>query len=449
MSVRILIVDDNEALVRGLTRTLRNHFQVEGAHSAEVALDVLDLHSFDLILMDLSMPGMSGIQLLQTIRDMGRTELVIMMSGSGSIESAVHALKLGASDFIEKPVRPEMLLVSIRNAMKKSTLDPAPERQVPSKPPTERMIGDSEAMQRIRRLIQRVAPTEGRVLITGQNGTGKELVASAIHEHSSRASGPFIKLNCSAIPADLIESELFGHEKGAFTGAYGRRKGRFELADGGTLFLDEVGDTPLTMQAKLLRVLQDGQFERIGGGTTLHVDVRVLAATNRELPQMVADGKFREDLYYRLNVFPIEMPPLTQRVGDVPALARHFAVVAGMRNRGEALQLSDGAVACLQEHDFPGNVRELQNIVMRLSILADGAEISESDVRLALPSIPRPPRAEPSSVVPPGVTAEELERQRIVAALQESGGRKARAADLLGMSRSTFWRKMKQHGLGS
>ena len=445
LTERILIVDDNEALVRGLSRTLSRHYEIRSALSAEEAMDIIADEEFDLFLLDLAMPGMSGLEFLEEARALKRTEAAVMMSGSGTIEAAVHAVKLGASDFIEKPVRPGRLLVCISNAIKaRNDTGEEPSGITRS---TSQMIGESPAIAHVRRLIAKVARTEGRVLITGENGTGKELVAQAIHDASRRAKGPFVKLNCSAVPKDLIESELFGHEKGSFTGAAARRIGRFEMAHEGTLFLDEVGDMPLAMQAKLLRVLQDGEFERIGGNSTLAVDTRVLAATNRDLPAMVGAGEFREDLYYRLNVFPIQTPPLRDRIDDIPLLAEHFAARAGDRNRGELVRLTQGALAALKEFSFPGNVRQLQNIIERLTILIEADEISEQDVRMTVPqdAPTRPPAADaaPSDLLRAGITGEDLERQRIVEALQQVGGRKTEAADLLGMSRSTLWRRMR------
>jgi DNA-binding NtrC family response regulator len=448
---RILIVDDNEALVRGLSRTLSRHYDVEGTLSAEEALTVLVDQQFDLMLIDLSMPGMNGLELLAKLRSLDRKETAVMMSGSGTIQAAVTAVKLGAADFIEKPVRPHRLLVCLDNALRHGPADDV-DLHTSDRKTSKAMIGTSPSIQHVRTLIAKVAPTEGRVLITGENGTGKELIATAIHAQSPRSGAPFIKLNCSAVPSDLIESELFGHERGAFTGASQRRIGRFELADGGTLFLDEVGDMPLAMQAKLLRVLQDGEFERVGGGVTIAVNVRVIAATNRDLPAMVDTGDFREDLYYRLNVFPIHTPTLRDRINDVPLLARHFAAASGDRNRGTPVQLTDGALRALQEQHYPGNIRQLQNIVERLTILIDAHEITEQDVRMSLPQS-RPPTASlppvPTDVLAAGITETDLERQRIVEALQGAGGRKTEAADLLGMSRSTLWRRMRALGLAA
>lgn len=450
MKSRILIVDDNEALVRGLSRMLGRHYDVTGVISGEDALEDLAKNSYDLLLTDLAMPSMDGLELLKQVRALGRTEAVVMMSGSGTIEAAVDAVKLGAADFLEKPVRRERLLQSIKTTLALGKLTAAHERLLAEQEPGDVMLGNSAALDRVRKLISKVAPTEGRVLITGENGTGKELVASSVHKLSRRCEKPFVKLNCSAVPNELIESELFGHKKGAFTGAVTDRKGRFELADGGTLFLDEVGDTPHSMQAKLLRVLQDGTFTPVGSASGKTVDVRVIAATNKDLQQMVDDGEFREDLYYRLNVFPIHMPPLRQRIDDVPLLAQHFADASARRNRNESIGFTDAALRALSEHDYPGNIRQLQNIVERLTILAEDAMISEEDVRTTLPQRRSRTDALPlqsQALLAAGITQTDLERQRLIEAMQKMGGRKAEAAKELGMSRSTLWRKLKQHGI--
>ena len=305
------------------------------------------------------------------------------MSGHGSIETVRTAFKLGAFDYLEKPITErDKLLVAVKNALALRSLreENAELRRAAGQLD---MVGSGPAMQRLFELIRRAAPSEGRVLVTGENGTGKELVARAIHESSRRKAGPFVKLNCAAVPAELIESELFGHERGAFTGAVAARRGKFELADGGTLFLDEVGDMPAAMQAKVLRVLQEGEFERVGGAHTLRVDVRVVAATNKDLAAEVQAGRFREDLYYRLNVVPVRAPPLRERREDIPELATRFLAEACERNGRRPMRLDRDALVALQAHDWPGNVRELRNLVERLAILCDGPIISAADVAAA------------------------------------------------------------------
>jgi len=453
MRSKILIVDDNQALLLGLQRLLTEHYDTTAATSGAEALERMQVEDFDLCLIDLAMPEMDGLELLRRARGTGKLKSAIMMSGSGTIESAVHAVKLGAADFIEKPVRPERLFLSIANALRFERLADAHERLLAEASFEDEMIGESQALETVRKLIRKVAPTEASVLIMGENGTGKELVAKAIHRQSRRSGKPYIKLNCGAIPKDLIESELFGHEKGAFTGANSRRAGRFELANGGTLLLDEIGDMPLQMQTKLLRVLQDGEFERVGGSETLNVDVRVLAATHRDLKSMVQRGDFREDLYYRLHVFPIPVPPLRERGGDLALIAAHCADRSGKRNRGEPVTFTEDGLEALRGHSFPGNIRQLLNLVEQLTILIEGNTITSADVRIALPT-PNPADTRvlgPASPVPLdsniGVTEETLERDRLIKAMDAAGGRKAAAAEILGVSRSTLWRKLRAHGI--
>ena len=459
MRSKILIVDDNHALLLGMQRLLAEFYDTTAVTTGADALNRMQTEDFDLCLIDLAMPEMDGLELLRLARGTGKLKAAIMMSGSGTIESAVHAVKLGATDFIEKPVHPERLFLSIANTLRFERLANAHVKLLAEAGYEDEMLGTSSALKKVRKLIGKVAPTEASVLIMGENGTGKELVAKAIHRQSRRSQKPYIKLNCGAIPKDLIESELFGHEKGAFTGANAQRAGRFELADGGTLLLDEIGDMPLQMQTKLLRVLQDGEFERVGGSQTLNVDVRVLAATNRDLKTMVKTGEFREDLYYRLHVFPIPVPPLRLRSGDVALIATTCARRAGMRNRGEPVVFTPEALLMLSGHPFPGNVRQLVNLVEQLTILIEGLTIQASDVTLVLPTptpadmrlaAPLKPLAEP--VVASGrsidnVTEESLEKERLVTAMQVANGKKGTAADILGMSRSTLWRKLRAHGI--
>ncbi len=455
MRSKILIIDDNQALLQGYQRLLKEHYHTTGVTSGAEALSLLQMEEFDLCLIDLAMPGMDGLEVLRLARGTGRVKAAIMMSGSGTIEAAVDAVKLGATDFLVKPVPPERLFLTIANTLRFERLADAHERLLAEATYEDEMIGESAALESVRKLIRKVAPTEATVLITGENGTGKELVAQSLHRQSRRAANTYIKLNCGAIPKDLIESELFGHEKGAFTGANSRRAGRFELADGGTLLLDEIGDMPLQMQTKLLRVLQDGEFERVGGSETLTVDVRVLAATNRDLKAMVQSGTFREDLYYRLHVFPIPVPALRDRVGDVALIAKHFAERSGQRNRGKPVTFTDDALQLLSDHTFPGNVRQLVNLVEQLTILIEGSAVTAADVALALPT-PTPAgmrlsgpevSIEPSNMT--SVTEESLERERLIKAMRTAGGRKAAAAELLGVSRSTLWRKLRQHGIAN
>jgi DNA-binding NtrC family response regulator len=393
------------------------------------------------------MPDLDGLAVLERARQTRPGLPVVIMSGHGSIDTVRSAFKLGAFDYLEKPITErEKLLASVRNALAFSHLaeENAALRRAAG---AGQMVGAGAALRRLQDLIRRAAPSEGRVLITGENGTGKELVARAIHDGSRRRDQPFVKLNCAAVPAELIESELFGHERGAFTGAAAARKGRFELADGGTLFLDEVGDMPPAMQAKVLRVLQEGEFERVGGHATLKCDVRVVAATNKDLAAEVAAGRFREDLYYRLNVVPIHVPPLRERKEDVPELAERFLAEATDRNGRRPMRFTRDALVALQGHDYPGNVRELRNLVERIAILSDGPEIGAGEVAAALPG-GRRARADRYR---PGASfkelSEEAEREILAAALEQHGDNMTETARALGLERSHLYKKLKALGV--
>jgi DNA-binding NtrC family response regulator len=386
------------------------------------------------------------LSVLQKARETRPDLPVVIMSGHGSLETVRSAFKLGAFDFLEKPITErEKLLVAVRNALALRSLR---EENAALRREAGRleMVGSGPAMKRLLDVIRRAAPSEGRVLVTGENGTGKELVARALHAGSRRKDGPFVKLNCAAVPAELIESELFGHERGAFTGAVAARRGRFEQADGGTLFLDEVGDMPPAMQAKVLRVLQEGEFERVGGQQTLRCDVRVVAATNKDLAAEVKAGRFREDLFYRLAVVPIHAPALRERREDVPELATRFLAEACERNGRRPMRLAREALLALQAHEWPGNVRELKNLVERLVILCDGPEIGAADVATVLPDARRP-RADR---LRPGASfhelVEEAEREIILSALDAHGDNVSDTARALGLERSHLYKKMR--GLG-
>src|SRR6266511_4009305 len=363
MPATVLVVDDERNIQLTLSRALSMEgYAVEVAGGGREALEKIAALPVDLVLMDVRMPDLDGLSVLEKARET-RPELpFVIMSGHGSIETVRSALAM-------RSLREE-------NAALRREEGPL------------EMVGGGPAMKKLFDVIRRTAPSEGRVFVTGENGTGKELVARALHEHSRRKAGPFVKLNCAAVPAELIESELFGHERGAFTGAIAARRGRFEQADGGTLFLDEVGDMPPAMQAKVLRVLQEGEFERVGGQQTLRCDVRVVAATNKDLVAEVKAGRFREDLYYRLNVVPINAPPLRERREDVPELATRFLAEACERNGRRPMRLAREALLALQAHEWPGNVRELKNLVERLAILSDGPEIGAGDVAAVLPDAP-------------------------------------------------------------
>jgi len=392
------------------------------------------------------MPEMDGIQVLEMLRQQRPDLPVIMMSGNATIEAAVQATRLGAVDFIEKPISTERILLTMDNALSLTRLrqeNDALRRQTGE---AGEMIGDSPAMKAIFATIDKTAPTMGRVLITGPNGTGKELVARAIHRQSRRAEGPFIKVNCAAIPSELIESELFGHEKGAFSGATTMRKGKFELAHSGTLLLDEIGDMSLKAQAKVLRALQEGEIERVGGARVIQVDVRVLAATNKDLAAEIQAGTFREDLYYRLNVVPVALPALREHREDIPALCRHFLSMACEANELPIEDVDDGAISLLMQHDWPGNIRELKNMMERLAILALGDTITAQDVQAALPTV----RAV-GGTYRGGVSLKEMlsstERELIIAALKAHEGQVARAASDLQVERSHLYKKMRALGI--
>ncbi|MBI2919688.1 MAG: sigma-54-dependent Fis family transcriptional regulator [Planctomycetes bacterium] len=455
---RILIVDDEEPIRKTVAQTLAGEkHESAGAATGREALEKLDGESFDLVLSDLKRPGMDGLELLAAIRDKGLDVPVVMMSGHGAVEDAVLATKRGALDFIQKPFDRDRLLLAVRNAVAHGKLA-ADNRALHTRVVGRtKMIGVSEAIKDVRALITRVAATDARVLILGENGSGKELVARMIHEASSRAERPFVDVNCAALPDTLIESELFGYEPGAFTGANKSVAGKFEQAKGGTLFLDEIGDMPLAAQAKVLRVLEERQVRRLGGQKTVQVDARVVAATNRDLPAMIAEAKFREDLYYRLNVFPIRVPPLRERKADVPVLARSFLAEFCSSNGLPARRLEEGSETRLAGHAWPGNVRELKNMVERLAILADRDQITEADVAKVMSG----PAGAPSAEKPAGGAVADLivtcrtyeafkeasERMFLEARLRANDGNVSKTAEELDMPRSNFYKKMEKYGL--
>ena len=448
MPAAILVVDDEKNIQLTLSRALSMEgYVVEAASGGREALEKIAALPVDVVVMDVRMPDLDGLAVLQKARETRPDLPVVIMSGHGSIETVRSAFKLGAFDYLEKPItEKDKLLVAVKNALALRSLreENAELRRAAGR---LEMVGSGPAMQRLFELVRRAAPSEGRVLVTGENGTGKELVARAIHESSRRKAGPFVKLNCAAVPAELIESELFGHERGAFTGAVAARRGKFELADGGTLFLDEVGDMPAAMQAKLLRVLQEGEFERVGGTHTLRVDVRVVAATNKDLAAEVQAGRFREDLYYRLNVVPIHAPPLRERREDVPELATHFLAEACERNGRRPMRLERDALAALQTHDLPGNVRELRNLVERLAILCDGPEITADDVTAALPGGRRPRTDRFRAGASFHDLVEEAEREIILGALDAHADNVSETARDLELERSHLYKKMRALGV--
>ena len=385
MSAKILIVDDEANTLASLSRAFRlaGHEAVVCDNAAR-ALELAQAQPFDLILSDVVMPKRDGLALLEDLKHGGVAAPVVMMSGQAHIEMAVRATRLGALDFLEKPLSTEKLLVTLDNAMKLTRLE-AENRDLRTRVGKHAMVWTGETMRRVIAQIERVATSETRVCIYGETGTGKELVARTLHEKSQRANGPFITLNCAAVPAELIESELFGHEKGSFTGAAQRHNGKFEQAHRGTLFLDEIGDMPIAMQAKLLRVLEEGEVERIGADKPTKVDVRVVVATHRNLEQLVESGGFRRDLYHRVVVFPLTLPPLRERCEDLSALVDHFARQVSAQNGWKPVPFSAAAIDALKEYSWPGNIRELRNVVERLLLLA-GVQVETGDVRMALPA---------------------------------------------------------------
>ncbi len=453
MRPRILVVDDEPGVRGALSGILRDEgYYVEAVESGEDCLDRLTRSAFDVVLLDVWLPGLDGLTTLARLRDRQTDAEVVMISGHGNIESAVRAIKLGAFDFIEKPLSLEKTTLVVRNALRQRRLE-AENRALRARVDRNlTMVGESYCMRQLREQVAMAAPTNGRVLIYGGNGTGKELVARTIHALSRRRAGPFVEVNCAAIPEELIESELFGHAKGAFTGAVSDRRGKFELADGGTIFLDEIGDMSLKTQAKVLRVLQEQVVEPVGGAAGVRVDVRVLAATNKDLPTEIRAGRFREDLYFRLNVIPIFVPPLRDRREDIPLLAEHF--MSGFaREYGRRVKTFDpAAIAQLQEYPWPGNVRELRNVIERLMIMVPGDTITPQDLAFLEGSLLYA-QAAPEGDAVPGETMTlhaaraRFEREFILRALAAQQGNISRTADALGVERSNLYRKMRALGI--
>src|SRR5687767_6569687 len=441
---RILIIDDEPAIRSTLADILGDEgHKTALCESGEEGIAHYARDEFDLILLDLWLPGIDGLSVLERLRN-ANAPPVIMISGHGSVDAAVKATRLGAYDFLEKPLSLERVLLTINHALSDRRLREQVRDLKRHLTLEELLIGESEPMQRLEQQIRSAAPSHSRVLITGENGSGKEIVARTLHRHSLRAEQPFIDVNCAAIPEELIESELFGHRKGAFTGAIDDRKGKFELADGGTLFLDEIGDMSLKTQAKVLRVLQEQTFQRVGGQQTIKVDVRVLAATNKDLEAEIGSGSFRSDLYYRLNVIPIEVPPLRARGNDVVLLAEHFLLRFAAETGRPRKRLSVAAASKLKAHDWPGNVRELRNVVERMAILVPHDTIEAEEVQLGAP------REVPGTIAP-GLTLkearDEFERQYILSRLKEFAGNVSRTADALGVERSNLYRKLHAYGI--
>lgn len=437
----VLVADDEKAIRETVQMTLEyEKFAVVFAEDGPGALARVAAGGVDLVLLDIKMPGMDGMRVLETLREQHPTLPVVMISGHGTIDTALEATRLGAYDFLQKPLDRDRLLIVVRNATELKRL----REQVETK---GRILGTTPVMKELLTLIERVAPTEARVLITGENGTGKELVAKALHRLSRRAAQPLIEVNCAAIPNELIESELFGHERGSFTGATSQRIGKFELADGGTIFLDEIGDMSLSAQAKVLRALEEGRIERVGGTKQIAVDVRVFAATNKDLPAAVRDGRFREDLYHRLNVIPIRVPALRERREDIPLLAAAFVEEVCTQNGMALKRFSDNALRALQGMDWGGNVRELRNTVERLVIMTPSPVINAVEMLQSRPSAP----VVDENLMAPGLTFQEF-KDRAEAAfirgqLELYDWNVSKTAEKLQIQRSHLYNKMRKYGL--
>jgi two-component system nitrogen regulation response regulator NtrX len=447
MKTTVLIVDDEAGVRSALSGVLRDEgYVVDAVDSGESCLDRVARGPYDVIVLDIWLPGMDGLATLARLRERRVDAPVVMISGHGNIESAVKAIKLGAFDFVEKPLSLEKTVLVIGNAVRQSRLE-AENRALRAHVDRRlTMVGESYVMAQLREQVAMAAPTNGRVLIYGENGTGKELVARTIHGLSRRRGGPFVEVNCAAIPEELIESELFGHIKGSFTGAVSDRRGKFELADGGTLFLDEIADMSLKTQAKVLRALQEQVVEPVGGASGVRVDVRVLAATNKDLTTEIRAQRFREDLYFRLNVIPIFVPPLRDRSDDVPRLAEHFMSELAQEYGRRRKVLDPAALATLQRYRWPGNVREMRNVLERLMIMVPGDTIGASDLSFLDGAAPVD-EITAGLALPLHEARERFERDYILRALAAQQGNISRTADALGVERSNLYRKMRAFGI--
>ncbi len=459
MKSQLLIIDDDANTLASLARA----FRLAG-HEATVcdnpmrALDIIKQEKFDLIFSDVMMPVKDGLQLLEEIRAAGITTPVVMMSGQAHIEMAVRATKLGALDFLEKPLSTDKLLLTLQNALQLERLKQE-NQQLRQQLGSGGLVYTGEKMRRLMTQVERVAASESRVCILGETGTGKELIAHTIHEKSNRRDGPYVTLNCAAVPAELIESELFGHEKGSFTGAASRHVGKFEQAHGGTLFLDEIGDMPLAMQAKLLRVLEQGEVERIGGDKPIKVNVRVVVATHRNLEELVKQGGFRQDLFHRIYVFPVALPPLRERPEDIPALVQHFSAMIARQNGWKEVSFSPEAMQALQKQQWPGNIRELRNVVERLLLFVEGDTVTAATVQTALPGQAAFTGGLTSGASTPNSTITDLgsgtlaervdqfERQVILDEIKRQNNHITNAAKALGLERSHLYKKCQQLGI--
>lgn len=443
----ILIVEDESKMRRLLEMNLADQgFETHSAGDAEAGLKILNSTHIDLVVTDFKLPGMNGLEFLQAIKRANAAVPVVVMTAYGSVESAVEAMKLGASDYLLKPFSLAEMVLVVRKELDARNLREENRdlrEALGRRYEYSNVVAGSQKMQEVLALVERVAPTNSTVLLGGESGVGKDLIARAIHEHSARASGPFLKINSTAIPENLLESELFGYEKGAFSGATSAKPGKFELADKGTLFLDEIGDVPPAIQVKLLRVIQEREFERLGGTKTLKVDVRLIAATNRDLRAALEEGTFRQDLYYRLNVVAIDIPPLREHKEDIPALANFFIQRLAASSNKTITGISPDAIELLRQFHWPGNVRELENVLERSITFAPGPLLTAADLRLDRPAHP----ASAAPVLPEGMTLDQWEQEIIREALRRANGNKSQAARALGLSRNALRYRLSQMGV--
>jgi DNA-binding NtrC family response regulator len=452
---RILIIDDSEDICAHLAEYLgAEGFEVETSTDGAAGISLLESNFFDIVLTDLKMPGVDGMEILRYLKEHAPDSICIILTGYGTIRNSVEAIKAGAFDYLTKPVKLDEILIAVQRALEHRDLKRENinlRNQLKKKYQFENIIGDNEKIQKIFETIEKVADTDSTILILGESGTGKELIAKAIHYNSYRREGPFVPVNCAAIPSELLESELFGHEKGAFTNAIRTRIGRFELANGGTLFLDEIGDMSPNLQSKLLRVLQERQFDRVGGLKTIKTDIRVIAATHQNLKKAVEEGQFREDLYYRLNVIPIEVPPLRKRASDIPLLIHHFVEQFNKSKKRQIQGVHPEALNKLMQYHWPGNVRELENVVERVVILANQEVISTADLPEKFQTLEEPGHVMPQGIPDEGISLDtavsEFEKALILQALNKTGWVKNKAAQLLNLNRTTLIEKIKRQNL--
>ena len=454
-SEKILVIDDSPEILTLFSEYLKAEgYEVDTSADGSAGIEMIEKKFYDLIVTDLKMPGVDGMKVLEFAMNRSPDSLCIILTGYGTVKNAVEAIKLGAFDYLTKPVKMDEILVTLKRALEYRNLKMENinlKNQLKKKYKFENIIGDHEGVQKVFEIVEKVADTDSTILILGESGTGKELIAKAIHYNSYRRERPFIPVNCAAIPSELLESELFGHEKGAFTNAIRTRIGRFELASGGTVFLDEIGDMNPLLQSKLLRVLQERQFERIGGIKTIKTDIRVIAATHQDLKQAVQQKRFREDLYYRLNVIPVRIPPLRERKTDIPLLAHHFLDHFNRSKKKKIKGITDEAMESLMNYDWPGNVRELENTIERVVILVDRDIIGHQDLPERFHALPQPESPQVLEIPEEGISLDtavnEYERNLILQALIKTGWVKNKAARLLNLNRTTLIEKIKRQNL--